>query len=193
MLHDRLRARILAEHGAAGLEPAYEEMLQKPDPAPGLRWFAAYASLVAAEFHRRDGKPALADPAYDRAIAAYDRVIRDHPDWKDSSDHYATMALAAKARVAIERNEVGPALELMLAAIDRCPTAMATLDGLNITPAMTATSLEEKLKDTGRKDGLEKLRAALAKVDPAFLQPPEYEREAGATDSRPQRPQRRRR
>lgn len=191
LLHDRLRARILDEQGAAGLEPAYEAMLQKPSVAPGLGWFAAYASLVAAEFHRRDGKTALADPAYDRAIAAYDRVIEGHPDWKESCDHYAAIALAAKARLLIERNEPGPALELMLAAIERAPAAMGTLDGLNITPAMTALLLEEKLQDSGRQEGLEKLRAALAKVDPAFLQPPEYEREAAPVDRRPQRGQRR--
>src|SRR5690606_26144937 len=52
-LHDRLRAKLLAERGVAGLEPAYAAMLAQPDAPPTLHAQAGYSSIVAAEFHRR--------------------------------------------------------------------------------------------------------------------------------------------
>jgi hypothetical protein len=188
LLHDRFRARVLDERGFAGLLPAYEELIAQPEAPPVLRWFAAYASLVVAEFHRRAGAPAPADAAYDGALAAYAAVAAAQPEWRESALHYESMALAGKARLAIERDELAEAARLMLAAIERCPTAMPTLDGLNITPAMTARLLETKLEAAGRSDALQELRAALAKLDPELLAPPEYETQP---DTRPQRWRRR--
>ncbi|MBK8978884.1 MAG: hypothetical protein IPM29_23535 [Planctomycetes bacterium] len=186
-LHDRLRARILAVQGAAGLEPAYEAMLAKPGASPNLEWFAGLASIVTAEFDRRDGNQDAALAAYDRALTHYDRAIAANPDCRATADHYAALALAGKARIALQRDDLGGCLELILAALRRHPDATDDLDGLNISPAMTAKSLRATLAAGDHPDQLARLDAALAELDPQLLEVPEFERDLPDPRGRPRR------
>src|SRR5690606_31243513 len=136
-LHDRLRAKLLAERGVAGLEPAYAAMLAQPDAPPTLHAQAGYSSIVAAEFHRRSGDLDAAVAAYERALAHYDRAKEQSPERSADADHYAALALAGLARIAVERGELAVALERILASFARRPEAAANVDGLEITPVMT--------------------------------------------------------
>jgi hypothetical protein len=180
LLHDRLRAQILEEKGVAGLEAAYEARLAAPDASPNAAWFAGYTALVAAEFHRRaqDAEKALA--AYERGIAHYERAARDNPAERASADHFIAMALAGRARIALEQKEYARALEDILASFTRRPDAAATLDGLNISPVDTAKMLLAKLREQQLEDAAKRLDAALAALDPALLELPAYEREGPA-------------
>jgi tetratricopeptide (TPR) repeat protein len=175
-LHDRLRERILAERGVEGLEAAYEAMLAEEGASSNLHWHAGLTSIVAAEFHRRAGDLDAAEAAYDRALTHYDRAIDANPESRDSSDHYAAMAIAGKARIALEKNDLDTALELVLAGIARHPEATDDLDGLNITPSMTANTLRARLAQAERTEQVARLDQALAELDPRLLEPPEYER-----------------
>jgi len=171
-LHDRLRAFLLEDQGVEALEPAYARLLGQGDPPPSFPWFAGLASLVAAEFHRRAGDEDAALAAYDRSIAHYEDAIRADPGSRETSDHNIALALAGKARVALEREQYETALDSLLASFVRRPEAAGALDGLNITPASTGKLLLSKLQELDRDGLAEKLRAALDQLDPDALTPP---------------------
>jgi tetratricopeptide (TPR) repeat protein len=175
-LHDRLRGRILAEQGVDGLEPGYEAMLQKPDAPADLEWFAAYTSMVAAEYRRRAGAFDPASACYDRAIAHYERVIAANAASKPNADHYIALALAGQARMLLERGDLDAALQRLLASFQRRPEAAGTLDGLNLSPADTSRMLRARLLAQHRDDLVASLDQALQRLDPELLQLPAYER-----------------
>jgi hypothetical protein len=102
LLHDRLRTRLLDERGVEGLEAGYAERLAKLDASPNLEWYAGYASIVAAEFRRRNSEPVLALAAYDRGIAHYERAAQQNPAHRNSADHFIALALAGRARLALD-------------------------------------------------------------------------------------------
>ncbi len=177
ILHDRLRAAVLWEKGPDGLESTYQEMLARPDASPNLDWFAGYASLVAAEHHRRSGGSAEALAAYERGIAHYQRGIEKNPDSRASADHYVALALAGRARIELEQGELERATDDILACFDRMPDAAATPDGLNVSPVDTANMLRSRLDEAGRDELAARVRAGLAALDPRLLELPAYERE----------------
>ncbi|MCC6671838.1 MAG: hypothetical protein IT458_12320 [Planctomycetes bacterium] len=192
-LHDRLRGRILDEKGADGLEPAYAALLARPDAARNLPWFAGYAAIVAAEFHRRAGNADKALAAYDRAIACYGRAVQANPESRATSDHYVAMALGGRARIALERKEYEKALAEVQASFTTRPDAAASLDGLNISTVDTAKMLRVRLVEAKRDDLVATLDAALGKLDPEMLRLPAYEREGPPGPGAPARPGRPRR
>lgn len=175
-LHQRFRDRILEEKGVDGLEPAYESRLSAAAAAPQLEWYAGYASLVTAEFRRREGSPDEAVSAYDRCLAHFDKSARLDPEIRDTADHYAALALAGRARIALEREDYGRAVADLVASLERKPDAAGTLDGLNLSPSDTSRTLKARLGEKGLTELLAKLEAALAKIDPELLQLPAYER-----------------
>jgi tetratricopeptide (TPR) repeat protein len=189
ILHDRLRARVLWEKGADGLEATYAEMLAKPDAAPNLEWFAGYAALVAAEHYRRAGNVEAALTSYDHAIAHYQSGVEKNPDSVESANHYVAIALAGRARIALERGEFERATSEILAAFEKRPQSAATADGLNITPVETAKMLHSQLVQDSRQDLASKVQAGLDALDPKLLELPAYEREGELTQPRRRRTQ----
>lgn len=175
-LHERFRARVLARSGAEGLEPAYERLLAEHADWPNLMWFAGYASIVYAEHLRRVGLIDESIAAYDRAIARYDAQAAAHPETRENSDHYAAVALGAKARVELERKQLDRATDLLIASFDRCAAAAQTLDGLNLSSSDTSRTLRARLVDAKRDDLLTRLEERLSKLDPELLKLPAYER-----------------
>lgn len=175
-MHDCLRSVILRERGVAGLEPAYEKMLQQDDASPNLAWFAGYTSIVAAEFYRRRARNAEGRAAYGRAIAHYGASIAANSHNQDSADHYIALALAGRARLAAVSGDYEDALDDLLASFDRKPESAATLDGLNLSAAATAKMLRARLKRYNLDDLVTRLDAALARLDPALLELPAFER-----------------
>jgi tetratricopeptide (TPR) repeat protein len=178
LLHERWRKTLLTDGDADALEAAYAARLAaSAAPPPSLHWFAGYASLVAAEAHRRKGANAKATASYDRGAAAFERSIAGEPSYQDSADHYVAIAFAGKARVALQEGRLPETLDLLEAAFTRRPDATASPDGLNITTADTARMLRARLVDAKQDALRDRLDAALAKLPPAMLEPPEYERE----------------
>lgn len=181
LLHDRMRSTLLLDRGVDGMEQHYEQLVAERDGDATIRWFAGYTSIVAAEFHRRKNRDAQAIAAYDRAIAHYDSAIAADPSTEDTSDHYASIALGGKARLALESKNFDAAMELVQAAFDRRPIAAGAVDGLNFTSVMTAQMLRSQLADAGRTEDAAKIQAAMAALPPEALEPPEYDRPPGQT------------
>jgi len=187
LLHDRFRRQILRSRGVKALEGAYAKLLARPDADPMLPWFAGYATLVVAEFHRRKGEFGEALKAYDRAIAHFQFVIEMNPgDASDSSLHFIAMAHAGKARVAYEAGDDEAALEELLAAFKTRMRSANVLDGLNISAVDTAKMLRARLRAKKDTTLLPRLEDALARLDPDLLALPAYEG-AGPRGSRPRR------
>ena len=178
-LHQRMRGHILWEKGVEGLEPAYEAMLAKEGASPRLGWFAGYTSIIAAEFHRRANNGDAASAAYGRAIDHYENVIEANEEWRASSDHYIAIALAGRARIALEGGDYDGALAGVLASFERKPDAAASLDGLNLSAVDTAKMLRARLNRDGRSDLVEPLQAALDALDPKMLELPAFENPSG--------------
>ena len=177
-LHERLRNRLLWDQGADGLEAAYDRMLAG-EPTPGLTWFAGYASLIAAEHRRRAGELEAAEASYGRAIAHFDAALTVEPSYRDGADHYAALALAGRARLALDAGKLEAATDGLLASFDRRPESAATPDGLNLTPVDSAKMLRARLAEAGMEEPLGRLQtglAALAELDPELLELPAYER-----------------
>jgi tetratricopeptide (TPR) repeat protein len=178
-LHERYRVQSLEERGVEGLEAAYAELLRLESRPPSVEWFAGYAALVTAEYYRRAGNPSAAGAAYGRALEHYERAVADRPDCRSSADHYAAMALAGRARLAFEHEDCELALEELEASFQRKPEAAAVPDGLNLSAVDTAKGLLARLRQGPRPELAERLESALARLDPAALVLPAYEREVG--------------
>jgi hypothetical protein len=176
ILHERLRARLLWEKGPEGLEADYAERLARPDAAGELAWFAGYASLVAAEHHRRAGAREQALAAYDRGIARFEHDVTANPEHRTSVDHYVALARAGRAHVELEQRDLEAATRDILAALETSPEAAAALDGLGITPVETARMLQTELVQAERKDLAQAIQAGLDAIDPRFLELPAFER-----------------
>jgi tetratricopeptide (TPR) repeat protein len=164
LLHDRLRGRLLKERrleGLGGLEAVYEAMLRGDGASPTLEWYAGYASIVAAEFHRRSGMEHAAIAAYDRAIAHYETAVGANEENGESAGHYIALAIAGRARLALERGEFGLALEEILRSFEGAPEAAGSLDGLGISPVATGRMLLARLVEEERESEVGRLREAL--------------------------------
>ena len=59
-----------------------------------------------------------------------------------------------------------------------CSSDLATLDGLNLSPADTSRTLRARLIAADRKELVAQLDLVLAKMDPELLKLPAYERPA---------------
>ena len=176
VLHDRLRGRVLRTRGPSGLERTYEKLLEKNAKSANLHWYAGYASIVAAEFHRRRGRSGPATAAYGRAIKRYEKAVELQPATKDSSDHYVALALAGWARISFENGDDERAVTDLIASFERKPLAAATQDGLNISPADTARSLMARFRSVEKPALQRRLREAMNALPPEMLELPEYER-----------------
>ncbi len=187
LLHDRFRRRILRTRGFKALEEAYARLLAQPNAHPKLPWFAGYATLVVAEFHRRKGHRDEAMKAYDRAIAHFQAAIDTNPvEVEDSSRHFIAMAHAGKARIAYETGDDAKALEELLIAFRVRMRSANVLDGLNISAVDTAKMLRARLREAKDTTLLPRLERALADLDEDLLALPAYEG-AGPRGSRPSR------
>ncbi len=176
-LHARLRGRILEEGGPSALIPTYEKLLAREAAPVNTPWFAAFAALIAAEFHVRGSESELALAAYSQSIAWWDRSITANERNQDSADHYAALALMGRGRLLMERGELDGALADMLASFARKPLAANAVDGLGHYGTANARMLIARLGDAGRAEDSARLEAALASLPPEALAPPEFELE----------------
>ena len=176
-LHARLRGRILEEGGPNALIPTYQRLLARADAPVNTPWFAAFAALIAAEFHVRGSESEAALAAYTQSLEWWDRSITANERNRESADHYAALALMGRGRLALERGELDGALADMLASFARRPLAANAVDGLGHYGTANARMLIARLADAGRAEDSLRLRAALEALPPEALAPPEFELE----------------
>lgn len=178
-LHQRLRDRVLEQHDGDALEAEYTRRLQLPDAPATLPWFAGYASLVAAETHRRNQRSSA-------AIAAYRRGIDHFANYRtnvgsDDALHYVAMAQAGIARVQLQAGDLPGALASLQQSFRTAPLAASAVDGLAVTAVQTADMLRARALESGAQDVVQSLDQTMAELPPEALVPPEYERAAGNT------------
>ncbi|MBL8729306.1 MAG: hypothetical protein JNM25_12790 [Planctomycetes bacterium] len=174
LLHQRLRARLLERSGADGLEADYERRLAADGAPATLPWFAGYASLVAAETHRRAGAAEAAVAAYWRGLAHFDAYRQ--ATGGDDGAHYEAMAMAGIARLQLEAGALPQCLASLQRAFALAPLAAAAVDGLGVTAVQTADMLRARASASGADDLVAALDRAVAALPPAALEPPDYER-----------------
>ena len=174
-LHNRFVTGILKRFSVDRLESTYANMLKRDDAHKSLPGFAGYASLIAAEFHRRAGRSNKAITSYKRAISLYNQAISADTGKTASSTHYIAMAHGGMARVFLEDKNDEAALGEVLTALKVSQASAATLDGLNVSCADTAKMLRQRLIDTKNQDLFKKLDERLKQLPPELLKLPAYE------------------
>ncbi len=176
LLHERLRGKLLWEKGPDGLEAEYATRLEKKDVSPLLGWYAGYASIVAAESHRRAAAPEKARAAYERAIARFETVATKRPDCVESANAQRALATAGRARLELEAGDLASASGDLRSSFAIAPGAAATRDGLGISPVETAKMLLARAQ-AEHKDALKaEVEQALASLAPEMLELPPNER-----------------
>ena len=170
-LHEKFRERILKWRGPRALEQAYEKMLAEHKDPARLSNYAGYASVVAAEAHRRRREYREALGAYGRAIAHYEEAIAADGRNRTFAEPAIALALAGRARVHYQLKEDKEALADLLGSFDRGPDSAGTRDNMGVTPGETAQMLLARLDKAGRTGAATKLRAALSVIDPELLAP----------------------
>lgn len=189
-LHDRLRARLLFEGGPAALERTYAERSLATGEAAGLQaaWYEGYAFLVAAEHYRRRNELDAAEAAYQRGIQAFQRNISEQPEMADNPRHFIALAEAGRARMRMERDDLAGATDRLIESLTLRPDSAASLDGLGLSPVMTAKMLSARLEAAGDRERAERLKSALARLDPKLLEPPPNERAVPGGQRRQRQP-----
>jgi tetratricopeptide (TPR) repeat protein len=124
----------------------------------------------AAEQYRRQSDFAKALAAYEVAIARFERGAAADPG---NADAQVALALAGRARVAMQLGEHAQAVEWILASFERSPATAGTRDGMGITPGDTATMLVNELKTAKKDDLAAKVEAAAKDIDPELLRTPD--------------------
>ncbi len=187
LLHARLRRHLLRRKGPEGLEREYRSRLAASPQARGLPYQAALASLAAAEAYRRAREPGRARDAYDRALDLFRTAGERDPATEPSCAHGRSLALAGKARIALEAERWIEAAELCLAAFAERPESAAARDGLNLSAVDTAKMCLTRLREAGEDEAARRLAEGLGELDPALLALPPFERGLGGRRSAPRR------
>lgn len=173
-LHKRLRTRLLECGGPAGLEAEYEKRAAAADAAPALPWFSGYASLVAAEAHRRKNAAGEATAAYERAIVWYGKY--HEATGNTDGAHFVAMAHGGIARVRLGASDLAGTFAALQQVFATAPAAAAAVDGLGITAMQTAEMLRARATEAKDEALVQQLDAALKALPPEAFELPEYER-----------------
>ncbi|MEZ6009911.1 MAG: hypothetical protein R3F05_19430 [Planctomycetota bacterium] len=169
LLHERWRTIAKTRGGADGLEQLARDLMARPEQTEAMHWFAGLAEVEAAEQWRRGNWFSEAMKAYDRAIEHFEATAARWPETKDDVDDRVALALAAKARVALQADDDSAALEAILASFARRPDTAGTRDGMGITPGETAQMLRARLDTASRTEDVKRLDKALDTIDPELL------------------------
>jgi len=174
LLHERLRARCLAQGGADALEAEYTRRLAAEGAPRTLPWFAGYASLVAAEAHRRKNAPELAAAAYERGLAHF--AAYEQATGATDGRHYVAVAHGGLARLRLGAGDLAGCFAALQRSFAAAPAAASATDGLGVTTMQTAEMLRGRALDAKDEQLLRELEQALAALPPAAFELPEYER-----------------
>ncbi|MFO1077054.1 MAG: hypothetical protein U1E73_04930 [Planctomycetota bacterium] len=159
-VHERWRNRWLADLQVETMRRAAGELAAAaPDRATG-EWFAGYAALVAAEQHVRDGRRDLAVTAYGDAVARFAASTTANPDYADTADHFAVLALAGRAATSAELEALDGAVDDLVRAAGLRQDSVDAQDGLKRTPRGVASRIARTLEQKGEVAAAERLKTA---------------------------------
>ncbi|MCC7061709.1 MAG: hypothetical protein IT456_02825 [Planctomycetes bacterium] len=187
MLHERLRSRLLAQQDPAALEAEYERRVaaagsSQSGSSPTMPWFAGYASLCAAEAHRRTHHNDLAVAAYQRGIAHFEHYQK--ATGNTDGVHYIAMAHAGIARTQLLAGDLNATFASLQTVFQLAPRAAASVDGLGTTAMQTAEMLRGRALTEKQDELLKKIDAAIAALPPEAHELPEYEQNSRPANRR---------
>ncbi|MAW60327.1 MAG: hypothetical protein CMJ94_05770 [Planctomycetes bacterium] len=174
-LHQRFRDRMLRLRGVEAMETAYARWLEQEDAPKTLRWYAGYASIAAAEAWRKSNRPEPALAAYDRALAHYEAMIAADEATRANSLTYMAMALAGRARLKMEAQDLEGAFADLTRSFELSPSTAAVLDGLNLSAYVTSVTLRARLLEAGKDALAVKLLEAVNALPEEARQRPAYD------------------
>lgn len=159
--HERWQARLLIDLGADGLIDAYAKFVTKATDAPTAEWFAAKASLVAAEQHVRDGRQQEATACYADVVARMQRSCGGNADYTATADHHIVLALAGGAALKFATGDAAAAVADLVRAAALRPESLDVEDGLQQKPRTIAARIAEALRQRGETKLAEQLQPLL--------------------------------
>lgn len=159
--HERWRTRLLVDRGAEALLRAYEQFVATARERPTAAWFAGYAALVAGDQHTRDRRAAPARTAYGAAIQWLEQSVAGNADYADSAWHFAVLALAGRAEVALELGDAETAVADLLRAAQLRPASLDETDGLQRKPRAIAGRVARALQTAGKVELAARLQPLL--------------------------------
>lgn len=172
LLHERTRARILKDYGVHALESEYKKITAAaPESAPAL-WFSAYAAVAAAEHYKLAGNDEAAKAAYGRAIQTFEASAARDEKYVESVAFQIAMALAGRARIAMENGDLAGAVTDIVAGLARWPETLLHEDGLGRAPQVTLNALRWHLEEKGDAALRDKLESELEKIDTGLASRP---------------------
>jgi hypothetical protein len=160
-VHERWRARLLADLGAQALRSAYTAWVPAAGDRAAAEWFAAFAALVAAEQHTRDERAADATAAYGDAIARFAASASGNADYADSANHYAVLALAGRAELRTAAGDHDGACTDLLRAHELRPDSLDSSDGLERKPRAIAARVARASERAGKPELAARLKPLL--------------------------------
>jgi hypothetical protein len=171
-LHTRLRGVVEATDGLDAFTRVYEDLRAAAgDPAP-IDWFAGYAELVLAENYAQSEGLERTDAAYERAVAAFERSLAEREGYRESVDHFVALALAGRARVALQAGRIEPAFRFATEAVRRRPASADLPDGLERTPREAVVAVRRQAERASRADLVTEIDQVIDELDQAAEQAP---------------------
>lgn len=163
-LHAEFRDRIAIDRGAEALREAYAGFVRAVEGAdPGglaaAEWFAGYASIVAAELHVQDGRGELAEAAYTECVRWFASSGERNPEFGDSANHLAVLALAGRALLRHLRGDAEGAVADLREAAALRPASMTESDGLGRRPEAILRRIARELREQGKGELADRLPA----------------------------------
>ncbi len=140
-----------------------------------MPWYAGYASLIAAERHRRRNRSAESIASYERAIAHFESYAEVTGTRGTDTTHYVAVAYAGIAAVRLLYGDLAGAWRALRTGFDTNPVATAAVDGLSRTALMTADQLRARAAEAELTDMVAEIDAALAALPDEAYVLPEYE------------------
>ncbi len=168
-IHARMRQYVLSRKGPAGLEATYDRLAKVDAPSPGLPYWAGLAATAAAESHRRGGGPPPPHAPDHRPPPPPHPQAPPPPPPAPPPPAAIALALAGRARVALEGGDLERALAEILASFERSHASAGTRDGMGMTPAETALMLLPRLRDAKSDRAATRLEVAISRLDPELL------------------------
>ncbi len=96
----------------------------------------------------------------------FERSVEARPEFGDSAGHYAALAHAGLARLAVENDRLGEAVGEAIAALELRPASAESPDGLGQTPLDTLRRLVLSLERDDRSELVAELEQGVRRVSP---------------------------
>ncbi|MEZ6036372.1 MAG: hypothetical protein R3F29_02750 [Planctomycetota bacterium] len=156
-VHERWRSRLMIDLGAEQMRHAYARWVPSCADQATAQWFAGYAALLAGERHSLDERWIEAGNAYGDAIERFVASAAQNPDYADTANHFAVLALAGRAVVRHRRDDLRGAVDDLLHAARLRPASLDEDDGLKRKPRAIAARIEQQLRDAGHTEQADRL------------------------------------